>query len=100
MELPDCRARKEPLRIDVAYFRDLFNRELNRTLHDYRPHELGAIFSAWLELRMNQLLLNLEFSGELKSRWHIEAVQSILEECEHRVLRVHGEFLLMTFQKN
>ena len=68
--------------LDVAYFRDLFNRELNRTLHDYRPHELARNLLRMARTADESVIAEAEFSGELKAQWQAEAVQSILEECE------------------
>jgi len=67
--------------LDVAYFRNLFNRELNRTLQDYRPHELARNLLRMARTADESVIAEAEFSGALKSQWQAEAVN----HCEKEV---------------
>ena len=58
--------------LDVAYFRNLFNRELNRTLQDYRPHELARNLLRMARTADESVIAEAEFSGALKSQWQAE----------------------------
>lgn len=48
--------------VDVSYFRNLINRELNRGLQDYRPDELARVFARMAMTADPEVLKEPEFS--------------------------------------
>jgi len=58
--------------LDVAYFRNLFNRELNRTLQDYRPAELARNLLRMARTADKSIIAEAEFTGDLKAQWQAE----------------------------
>lgn len=77
--------------LDVAYFRNLFNRELNRTLQDYRPHELARNLLRMARTADESVIAEAEFSGALKAQWQAEAFDSPVIETSMKVGCI-GEF--------
>lgn len=67
--------------LDVAYFRNLFNRELNRTLQDYRPAELARNLLRMARTADISVFAEPEFTGALKVQWQAEALESIADEA-------------------
>lgn len=59
--------------LDVAYFRNLFNRELNRTLQDYKPSELARNLLRMARTADDSVIAEDEFTGELRAQWQSEA---------------------------
>lgn len=55
--------------LDVSYFRRLFNRELNRTLRDYRPDELARILLRAAVTADKSVLDEMEFALHMKKEW-------------------------------
>src|SRR5690606_24275763 len=58
--------------LDVSYFRDLFNRELNRTLQDYRPNELARNLLRMAITADESVIVEPEFTSELKAQWQAD----------------------------
>lgn len=58
--------------LDVGYFRDLFNRELNRSLENYRPDELARNLLRMARTADESVIKEAEFTGELKAEWQAE----------------------------
>jgi len=50
--------------LDVAYFRNVINRELNRSLMDFKPSELARVFARLSRSADDSVLLENEFIGE------------------------------------
>ena len=44
-QIPSIENGKNRYGVDVSYFRNLINRELNRSLRDFRPDELARVFA-------------------------------------------------------
>lgn len=79
--------------LDVGYFRNLFNRELNRTLQNYRPDELARNLLRMARTADKSIIAESEFTGELKAQWRHDAILEAVENTEH-VLRIgHGSWL-------
>ena len=47
--------------LDVSYFRNLINRELNRGLSDFKPHELARVFARMSKAADSDVLKEREF---------------------------------------
>lgn len=58
--------------LDVAYFRSLFNRELNGTLQYYRPSELARNLLRMARTADASVIAEDEFTGELRAQWQAE----------------------------
>lgn len=58
--------------LDVSYFRNLFNRELNRTLQDYKPSELARNLLRMARTADDSVIAEGEFTGELRAQWQAE----------------------------
>lgn len=69
--------------LDVAYFRNLFNRELNRTLQDYRPHELARNLLRMAITADESVISEPEFTGELRAQWEADVLDSMADEFMH-----------------
>lgn len=50
--------------LDMAYFRNVINRELNRPLVDYRPHELARIFARLSRTADSDVMFEPEFQPQ------------------------------------
>jgi hypothetical protein len=48
--------------VDISYFRNLINRELNRGLQDYRPDELARVFARMAMAADPEVLKEPEFN--------------------------------------
>jgi len=57
--------------VDVAYFRNVINRELNRSLMDFKPSELARVFARLSRTADSKVLLEKEFIGE-----HLRDIQA------------------------
>ncbi len=68
--------------LDVSYFRNLFNRELNRTLQNYRPHELARNLMRMARTADKAVISEPEFTGELKAQWQAEAFDVAESMCK------------------
>ncbi|MAK91108.1 MAG: hypothetical protein CMI13_07745 [Oleibacter sp.] len=64
--------------LDMAYFRNLFNRELNRSLADYRPDELARNLLRMACTADRSVIEEAEFTGELKAKWQSEALTTLV----------------------
>lgn len=56
--------------LDVAYFRNLINRELNRPLVDHRPDELARVFARASAAADPNVMREIEFNREEKTQFH------------------------------
>lgn len=59
--------------VDVAYFRNVINRELNRSLINFRPSELARVFARLSRTADSSVLLESEFNGEHLQNLRAEA---------------------------
>ena len=66
--------------LDVAYFRKLFNRELNRTLRDYRPDELARNLLRMARTADKSIIAEDEFTGRLKAEWQADVVDLAIDQ--------------------
>lgn len=54
--------------LDMAYFRNLFNRELHRSLVDYRPDELARVLARAARTADKSVLEESEFHNQAESK--------------------------------
>ena len=73
--------------LDVAYFRKLFNRELNRTLRDYRPDELARNLLRMARTADKSIIAEDEFTGRLKAEWQADALGDFYDHLQGMALR-------------
>lgn len=66
--------------LDVAYFRRLFNRELNRSLSDYKPSELARNLLRMARTADNSIIAEDEFTGEMKKQWQADFLATISQK--------------------
>lgn len=57
--------------LDMAYFRNLFNRELNRPLVDYRPSELARVLARAARTADSKVLVEAEFIDQAREGWSL-----------------------------
>ncbi len=48
--------------VDVSYFRNVINRELNRSLRDFKPDELARVFARMARTACEEVLTEAEFN--------------------------------------
>lgn len=65
--------------LDVSYFRNIFNRELNCSLQNYKPSELARNLLRMALTADESVITEHEFTGKLKAQWQVEAVEKSWE---------------------
>lgn len=60
-EIPPIENGKNRYGLDVSYFRNLFNRELNRSLRDFRPDELARVLARASRTADESVMFEKEF---------------------------------------
>lgn len=61
--------------LDMAYFRNVINRELNRPLSDYKPDELARVFARLSKTADKSVMFEPEFSSKFAIKQQIKAVE-------------------------
>ena len=65
-QVPTIENGKNRYGLDVSYFRNLFNRELNRSLRDFRPDELARVLARASRTADKDVMLEPEFINQNK----------------------------------
>lgn len=78
--------------LDMAYFRNLFNRELNRPLVDYRPSELARVLARAARTADSKVLVEAEFIDQDREGWRLlpEDLLTHLGDFREAVLRAQA----------
>lgn len=66
--------------LDMAYFRNVINRELNRPLSDYKPDELARVFARLSKTADKSVMFEPEFSSKFAIEQQIKALENFSEK--------------------
>ena len=66
--------------LDVSYFRNVINRELNRPLDNYKPDELSRVLARLSRAADESVMFEPEFSNKFAIEKKIEALESCIDE--------------------
>jgi uncharacterized coiled-coil DUF342 family protein len=65
--------------LDVSYFRNAINRELNRPLDNYKPDELARVFARLSRTADESVMFEPEFSSKFALEKKVEALKDFFE---------------------
>tara|TARA_B100000508_G_C11428580_1_gene262144 strand:- start:605 stop:1120 length:516 start_codon:yes stop_codon:yes gene_type:complete len=65
--------------LDVSYFRNVINRELNRSLENHKPDELARVFARLSRTADKSVMFEPEFSNKFAIEKKIEAIKLALD---------------------
>ena len=68
--------------LDVSYFRNVINRELNRSLENHKPDELARVFARLSRTADKSVMFEPEFSNKFAIEKKIEAINEALDYYE------------------
>ena len=78
--------------LDMAYFRNVINRELNRPLSDYKPDELARVFARLSKTADKSVMFEPEFSSKFAIEQQIKALDDLIKNAPNH--RMHGDIRL------
>lgn len=70
--------------LDVSYFRNVINRELNRSLDNYKPDELARVLARISRTADKSVMFEPEFSNKFAIEKKIEGVQVVIDALAKR----------------